>query len=75
MDHYEGVAGEELADAFYWEFINLARRAADNPESFGMREQGLLRANLPRFPNNFLFRVDDANVRILVLRHHARHPS
>jgi hypothetical protein len=32
------------------------------------------RANLRRFPYNFLFRETDGGIRILVVRHHARNP-
>jgi hypothetical protein len=31
--------------------------------------------NLHRFPYHFLFRVVGHDVRILVVRHHRRHPS
>ena len=33
------------------------------------------RADLRRFPYHFLFRIVDDSVRILVVRHHRRHPS
>jgi len=35
----------------------------------------LRRANLKRFPYHFLFRVVGDCVRILVVRHHRRHPE
>jgi hypothetical protein len=31
--------------------------------------------NLDRFPYHFLFRIVDDGVRVLVVRHHSRHPS
>ena len=34
----------------------------------------LRRVNLDRFPYHFLFRIHGDTVRILVVRHHRRHP-
>jgi plasmid stabilization system protein ParE len=50
-------------------------KAARRPESFSVRERELRRVNLLRFPYHFLFRIAGDTVRILVVRHHGRHPS
>lgn len=50
-------------------------KAADKPESFSIWERDIRRANLRRFPYHFLFRVVGHEVRILIIRHHHRHPS
>ena len=75
MEYYEQAATPELADAFYREFRLFAVEAAGRPESFAIRERDIRRANLRRFPYHFLFRIVDDSVRILVVRHHRRHPS
>jgi toxin ParE1/3/4 len=49
--------------------------AAERPESFSVRQNDLRRVNLHRFPYHFLFRLINDEVRILVVRHHKRHPS
>ena len=75
MRYYEDVAGQELAEDFYDEFRRLVEDAGNRPELFTDRPGGFKRANLKRFPYNFLFKVRDDGIRILVVRHHARQPS
>jgi plasmid stabilization system protein ParE len=73
--YYEEVAGLQLADEFYSELRTAFLRAAGSPESIAIREHGIRRVNLERFPYHFLFRViEDDVVRILVVRHHGRDP-
>lgn len=75
MEYYERVATIELAEDFYRELRHVMQDAADRPESFSIRERELRRVNLSRFPYHFLFRIVADAVRILVVRHHKRHPS
>jgi plasmid stabilization system protein ParE len=75
MNYYEQAATSELADEFYAELRFVMGQAATNPEHFGFREAGIRRANLQRFPYHFLFRIVGDVVRILVVRHHSRHPE
>src|SRR5207249_3732890 len=76
MNYYEEeVAAPELANEFYAELRHLMVEAAARPESFSTRERDLRRVNLQRFPYHFLFRIVGDVVRILVVRHHSRHPS
>ena len=75
MRYYEVVSGAHLADDFYSEFIYFVELAAENPLVFNPRKNGLRRVNLERFPYHFWFRNDNDNIRILVVRHHARIPS
>ena len=74
MSYYEVVADCRLADDFHQEFRGKVLDVAKNPEHFNERVGGYKRANLQRFPYNFLFRETGAGIRILVLRHHARNP-
>ncbi len=75
MEYYRHAAGPSLADEFYRELRQLIFRAAERFSSFAPREHDLRRANLPRFPYHFLFRVVGDTVRILVVRHHRKQPS
>jgi toxin ParE1/3/4 len=75
MGYYERVATPGLAEEFYSELRYFMTTAADKPESFSIRERDIRRANLRRFPYHFLFRIVGHEVRILVVRHHHRHPS
>ncbi len=75
MQYYEQAANPELADDFYSELRRFMRRATERPESFAVREGGLRRVNLHRFPYHFLFRIAGDTLRILVVRHNRRHPS
>jgi len=75
MAYYEEVAETELANEFYAELRHFMMEAAKRPKSFAVRERDIRRVNLRRFPYHFLFRLVDDTVRILVVRHHSRHPS
>ena len=75
MEYYERVASRELADDFYAELRRFMLDAVERPESFSTRERDLRRVDLHRFPYHFLFRIVGGAVRILVVRHHRRHPS
>jgi len=75
MEYYEQVSTTELADEFYRELRHLIQKAAERPESYAIRERDIRRVNLLRFPYHFLFRIAGDSVRILVVRHHGRHPS
>ena len=74
MRYYEEVADIRLADDFYLEFRAKVLEAAESPRHFNERVGGLKRANLKRFPYNFLFRETESGIRILVVRNHARNP-
>ena len=75
MAYYEAESSAQLASEFHSEVRRLMIEAAERPESFSMRHGTLRRVNLKRFPYHFLFRIVDDSVRILVVRHHRRHPS
>jgi plasmid stabilization system protein ParE len=75
MDYYENVAGPKLSDEFYEELRTFFRKAADSPQAYDILERDLRRVNLERFPYHFLFRILGDAIRILIVRHHSRHPS
>ena len=74
MEYYERIATPELADEFYAELRHFMSEAARRPETYSIRERDIRRVNLDRFPYHFLFRIVGNIVRILVVRHHSRHP-
>jgi plasmid stabilization system protein ParE len=75
MAYYEQVATVDLSNEFYAELRHFMVAAAARLESFAVREGDVRRVNLRRFPYHFLFRIVDDAIRILVFRHHSRHPS
>jgi toxin ParE1/3/4 len=75
MAYYEQVATGDLANEFYTELRRFMKAAAARSKSFAIRTRDIRRVNLDRFPYHFLFRVVSDEVRILVVRHHRRHPS
>lgn len=75
MSYYEQIAGSELAREFYRELRGTFNWVIARPESYSIRQRDLRRANLQRFPYHILFRVTADSVRVLVVRHHSRHPS
>ena len=75
LDYDDEVGGPGLGNAFFEEFLAYVARAVENPTRFHPVEDDLRRVNLDRFPYHFLFRVHGDTVRILVVRHHHRHPD
>jgi len=75
MRYYEDTVGALLANDFYQEFRLAVLRVAAHPEHIQEQLDGYKRVNLKRFPYNFLFREKEDHIRILVVRHNARHPA
>jgi plasmid stabilization system protein ParE len=76
LAYYEREAGSHLSQRFYQEFERLAAQIQTNPKMFRPYCKVLSRANFRGFPYHLLFRFSGSDeVRILVLRHHRRHPD
>ncbi len=75
MAYYEKESDAALAAEFYRELRSMFLRAMERPRTFGLAGGNLRRANLHRFPYHFLFLEEEDRVKILVVRHHRRHPS
>jgi plasmid stabilization system protein ParE len=75
LSYYEDVGGRRLADEFYAELRSCFVQAAAAPESHASFAGDLRRFDLDRFPYHFLYRIVHDRVRVLVVRHHKRHPS
>ena len=75
LDHYESVAGTKLADHFYGELMSKVSSVQENPKFYPRCAQDIRRANLKRFPYNFLYEIRQASVWVFVLRHNKRNPN
>jgi plasmid stabilization system protein ParE len=75
LRYYEEESGIVLADRFFAELDSLVAEIERHPKKFHWVSQELRRANMTRFPYHFLFRESSGGIRVLVLRHHRRHPS
>ncbi len=75
MAYYEEIASTDLANDVYVELRRSMKEAAVRPDSFAICTGGLRRANLHRFPYQFLIRVVGDEVRILFGGHHSKRPS
>ncbi len=66
----------DLGDALRSEVYAAIARARANPAQYGIVEHGIRRCFVHRFPYSVLFRlINEEAIRILVIRHHRRHPS
>jgi plasmid stabilization system protein ParE len=72
--YYEAKVGRQLSIRFGKELEELVEKIQQNPRRFHLISDTLRRANFPSFPYHLLFRETPAGVRILILRHHRRHP-
>jgi plasmid stabilization system protein ParE len=75
LRYYSEEAGDHLADRFYDAFMNTVDRALDSPKHFHPLNDFIRRATIKDFPYHFLYRETSYGIRVLVLRHHKRHPS
>lgn len=72
--HYRKIS-DNLADAFKFELLEELDRIEATPRRCAIRRDQIRRSNLPKFPYNILFRIDQESVRILAVRHHRRKPG
>ena len=76
LSYYEDAAGSEVAGRFQDEFRALAAAIQENPKRFhGVAGSSLRRANFRSFPYHLVYEETASGPRILVLRHHRRHPD
>ncbi len=64
-----------LADDFDMELKAAIAKASENPLRYHLAERGLRRANLKWFPYHFLYDVQPDCIRVMLVRHHKRHPE
>lgn len=75
VDYYNGIR-LGLGDSLREEVYVAIDRVCANPRGYRVVEKDIRRCFVHRFPYSVLFRtLGDDVVRILVIRHHRRHPD
>lgn len=70
---YEGQR-EGLGDEFLQELEGSLSRVCSAPEAHAMIHKNVRRALLRRFPFGVFYRVEEATVVVLAVKHHKQHP-
>jgi Plasmid stabilisation system protein. len=71
---YNAVS-QKLADDLKAELRRVIAMASANPNRFHRLKAGFHRANLKRFPYHFIYRETGKGIRVILVRHHRRHPD
>lgn len=74
LRYYRKIS-EQLADEVHAEFKHTIDLASETPLRFPPTEQGFRRANLTRFPYHVWYEVGAGFIRVMLVRHHKRHPQ
>jgi plasmid stabilization system protein ParE len=74
LRYYDGTS-PALGDAFWAELIKGIEAARLHPDRHHLVLGELRRVNLTRFPYHFLYRTTAWGIRVMVVRHHRRHPG
>lgn len=74
LDYYEVESGERLADRFFENLLATVAKALANPRYFPPLDETVRRANLRDFPYHVLYEEKPWGIKVLVVRHHQRHP-
>ena len=72
--YYAGVS-PRLSAEFHDELQKVLQKVAGNPLRFSLAGYGFRRANLRRFPYHVLYEVQENRIRVMLVRHHKRHPQ
>ena len=73
LKRYDGIS-VKLGDKFWSELTSKIEATAQDPGRSHPVASDLRRVNLASFPYHFLFRMLPGRIRIIVVRHHKRHP-
>ena len=71
---YKAVS-DKLAQEFKAELRRIIEIADANPNRFPSVKPGFHRANLKRFPYHVIYRETAERIRVILVRHHRRHPE
>lgn len=74
IQRYKAVS-EKLALDFKAELRRVIDMARKNPHRFHSVKPGFHRANLTRFPYHCIYRGFPGGIRVILVRHHRRHPE
>lgn len=72
---YYDFHSDRAGDRFLAEVEAAFAAISANPERFHFIAPGYRRANVKSFPYHLLFEVKHHQVRVVVVRHHRRHPD
>lgn len=72
--YYAGIS-PRLAAECHDELQKILQKVAGNPLRFSLVGHGFRRANLRRFPYHVLYEVQEDQIRVMLVRHHKRHPQ
>ena len=64
-----------LGARFRSEFESAVARILETPDRWRILEKDIRRFLMRRFPYSILYRIEGEEVRILVVKHHSRHPD
>ena len=71
LDYYKAIS-ERLADDFWEELTDAFEYAKTFPKRHHFDPSGRRRSNLKKFPYHFLFRANDRQIKVTVVRHNAQ---
>ena len=74
LEYYDGRSGT-AGDRFYQQLMDALDALTHHPERCHFIGEKHRRYNFPTFPYHVIFEVQEDTVRLLVLRHHKRHPA
>jgi plasmid stabilization system protein ParE len=75
LDYYELVSNTK-GEQFLEEFRSRLQDILENPERFPpIPDTCLIKVRLKSFPYSILYEIQSSKIRIMALRHHARHPD
>ncbi len=74
LEYYESEGGNPLACRFYDDLIATIEKAVGNPHRFHPIDDRFRRADLDDFPYHILYEERSWGIRVMVIRHHRRHP-
>jgi plasmid stabilization system protein ParE len=74
LRYYQAVSNR-IADKFRSELNAKIIQAAENPFRFPAVDRSFRPANLTRFPYHVLYELRGDRLRVMIVRHHKRHPK
>jgi plasmid stabilization system protein ParE len=74
LRRYDNIS-PKLGDRFFSELTAGFDTVLQNPKRGHLDQPGVFRFNLPTFPFHFLYRILPDRVRVVIVKHHKRHPQ
>jgi hypothetical protein len=74
LRRYDAIS-TKLGDQFFAELIAAFDTVLRNPQRGHIEKGDIRRLNLAEFPFHFLYRLLPGRVRVVIVKHHKRHPQ